>query len=599
MHPEVVIPLLGPKGRTIANLRVVSTSRSVSDQSISILNETEAKLWGEEPIQLLEGRSYDYEIEFPSEGMSLAGGVFQPGRLSSGLVERGRLETGEFTGCLPIVLYDAHGQLSGKNAIEVRSIKLDYRSHYRTMLEDIANHTIDLLLDVRTPSFTRLNSGQSRDPSTQIQKFFLIKNSIESQTFMNAMLRIIHRPHEKTVRTELETPVSRGIRPRSSSIRELSYRQPRERTPSDHPLSNKLGSLPRSVRQHHAAPTRDTAENRFVKFMLRYLDQFLADAYKSISDSDALRYKSILLGIASTRSTLAPLLSNDLFKEVSNHFNGVPFSSPVLLRKPGYRELFQIWLSLQVAVQILWEGANDVFLGGKKDVATLYEYWVFFELWGIVKEIFQMSDSSLGTLIDVGYNGLFMKLKSGKRLDFLGQCNSSSTKLSVRFSYNRTFSRKSKPKGDPAKSHPNPGTWTKTMRPDYTVSLWPAEMSEEQAEFSEAIKHIHFDAKYRVNIISEVFGDEKEDERETRSEKSTAKRSDLLKMHAYRDAIRRSVSAFVLYPGDEDCCWRQFEEIIPGLGAIAIRPGDPTSRDALKSYLLEVSNYVASPHKVT
>ena len=594
MHKEVIIPLLDQKGGVAANLRVVSTSRSESDRSISVLSETEARHWGEETIQLLEGRSYDYEITFPMAGMSLAGSVFQRGRLSSNLVERGRLEIGEFTGCLPILLYDAEGKPSGKSAVEVRSVKLDYRSHYRSMLEDIANHTIDLLLDVRAPSFTRLATGKSRDPSSQIQKFFLVKNSIESQAFINAVMKIVHQPHEKTVKTELDTPVSRGIRSRSTALQELFYRQPRSKIPAGHPLSKKLASLPRSIRQNHAAPTRDTAENRFVKFVLRYLDQFLTDVYESIAEAGSAKYKSILLEISSTRASLAPLLSSNLFKELPNDFNGVPFSSPVLLRKPGYREVFQTWLILQTSLHLSWDGAEDVFWGGKKDVATLFEYWVFFELWNIVKEIFQMPKTSLGTLIDAGPNGLFMKLKSGKRLDFLGQWSDPSNPLNVRFSYNRTFTRKPNPKGDLIKSYPNSGTWTKTMRPDYTVSLWPREMTEEQAELSEDMKHIHFDAKYRVNFVSELFGDEND---ELQDGLATAKRSDLLKMHAYRDAIRRSVSAFVLYPGNKDCAWRQFEEIVPGLGAIAIRPGDRSSSEALKSYLFDVASYVATLQK--
>src|SRR5690606_6373974 len=50
------------------------------------------------------------------------------------------------------------------------------------------------------------------------------------------------------------------------------------------------------------------------------------------------------------------------------------------------------------------------------------------------------------------------------------------------------------------------------------------------------------------------------------------KNVDLLKMHAYKDAIRRSGGAYVLYPGTEPDCKRGFHEIIPGLGAFAINP---------------------------
>ena len=68
--------------------------------------------------------------------------------------------------------------------------------------------------------------------------------------------------------------------------------------------------------------------------------------------------------------------------------------------------------------------------------------------------------------------------------------------------------------------------------------------------------HIHFDAKYRVDRVSELLGDTSDDDvfengAEMRNEnRSAAKYSDLLKMHTYRDAIRRTAGAYVLYPGN-------------------------------------------------
>ena len=43
-------------------------------------------------------------------------------------------------------------------------------------------------------------------------------------------------------------------------------------------------------------------------------------------------------------------------------------------------------------------------------------------------------------------------------------------------------------------------------------------------------------------------------------------------MHAYRDAIRRTGGAYVLYPGTEKKEFKGFHEIVPGLGAFAVNP---------------------------
>ena len=61
------------------------------------------------------------------------------------------------------------------------------------------------------------------------------------------------------------------------------------------------------------------------------------------------------------------------------------------------------------------------------------------------------------------------------------------------------------------------------------------------------------------------------EEEETESHRRS-KREDLLKMHAYRDAISRTAGAYVLYPGDEPVQLARFNELLPGLGAFPLRP---------------------------
>ena len=75
-----------------------------------------------------------------------------------------------------------------------------------------------------------------------------------------------------------------------------------------------------------------------------------------------------------------------------------------------------------------------------------------------------------------------------------------------------------------------------------------------------------------------------------------AKRGDLLKMHAYRDAIRRSSGAYVLYPGNEPRVMRQHHEVLPGLGAFPFVPGSDghASVGAVREFLEELLDHVAT-----
>ena len=174
--------------------------------------------------------------------------------------------------------------------------------------------------------------------------------------------------------------------------------------------------------------------------------------------------------------------------------------------------------------------------------------------------------------------------------------------LAAEFFFNRKFPRRQD------RNHRESGSWTRGVQPDYTISIWPADFTKEEAEEKEVMVHIHFDAKYRVDFAKTVFGDDRDDEVITdrtespRETPTAAKYSDLLKMHAYRDAIRRTAGAYVLYPGNagDGVRFEEFEgfhEILPGLGAFAIRPrldGTAEGMDDLRRFLDDVIEHVAN-----
>jgi hypothetical protein len=75
-----------------------------------------------------------------------------------------------------------------------------------------------------------------------------------------------------------------------------------------------------------------------------------------------------------------------------------------------------------------------------------------------------------------------------------------------------------------------------------------------------------------------------------------------LKMHAYRDAIRRSVGSYILYPGlpsvkAESKTYNRYHEILPGLGAFRLRPtsgGLSEGATELKTFIGDVFEHFAS-----
>jgi hypothetical protein len=60
-------------------------------------------------------------------------------------------------------------------------------------------------------------------------------------------------------------------------------------------------------------------------------------------------------------------------------------------------------------------------------------------------------------------------------------------------------------------------------------------------------------------------------------------------MHAYKDAVRRTVGAYILYPGEVSKTKNGFHELIPGLGAFIIRPSEnDTGISEIKKFIRDI-----------
>ena len=590
---SVELSFLERDGRHLGTLKIAAVTAAGVQPAIIVLADDEARRWHEQPVQLLEGVSYDYELRTTAPGARLRVGVARPSRLNDGDVERGRLEPGAYTGVLTLVLENSAGELLSPIALEVRSVKLSYRDDYRRMLDDISSVAMQLLVDLRAPSSTWLSPIGTTDPPSLVQRFFFIRHIVMTGELRGAVGRIGANPQEMIRQETSQQSIHRRLRPSGRLASQLAASAPRLEVPEGHPLYGRVATLPRRVIASDSALSRDTPENRFVKFVLSSFARTISEIEDVLRRSKTDEYRQIIAECREVRAEVLTLSRQSPFMEIDGDIKFLPLGSAVLQRRSGYREVLKSWLQYNLAARLSWDGGEDVYLGGKRDVATLYEYWVFFQLLAATKNVFEFSATSTASLLEAATEGLTLRLKSGKNLAFYGKAGSDGTILNVRFSYNRSFIRRPNPAGDPETSYPFGGSWTQTMRPDYTISFWPENLPENDAELNDMITHLHFDAKYKIDHITQLFGDididapdGAEDESVTGAYK-TVKRDDLLKMHAYRDAIRRSVSAFVIYPGNKNLRWRQYREILPGLGAITMNPGNPEGRALIEGFLRE------------
>ena len=544
--------------------------------SSMLFEEEDAVDYGESRWQLQEGCTYEYEL------VSDNGHTYQ--FMDKDEIVRfshsprhpnaGTLKTGIYVGSLSLAIRDTELDCEiAKVNIEIKSVKAEYRTDYRKMLEDITAYYTDLVLMQGSPVTQKLEIDNDTPQQTLYQRYAFVRSIVESSAFQEAINKIVASPVRKWEETIVERDVSNVKRLSRRNMHQIA--SSRDRIPvyngDEIGLPHGLNSVPRTLTVAYKRDTLDNQENQFVKFVLRSFSSFCSELRGKKNANDRLKAE-----IDKTMDVLNGHLSTLFFKQVSMP-SQLNLNSPVLQRKEGYREILQAWLMFDLAAKLSWKGGDNVYEAGKRNVAVLYEYWVFFKLLEVISRVFDIDPVSVNKLVKTDADRINLEIQQGKMTMIEGLYDSGSRKFNVRFYYNRTFAH-TREDEELDKS----GSWTMNMRPDYTLSIWPGEISIDQAEREDLIVHIHFDAKYRVNKIDLGVDDSMNDEQMSEAllnekkeqEEGIYKRADLLKMHAYKDAIRRTSGAYILYPGTVQRRLKGFHEIIPGLGAFCLTPSN-------------------------
>lgn len=577
---ELHIPIVWncPKGSHDGDLLVVARKYGLLEE----LSKSEAEEQGVSPWQLYECSRYEYELpkECTFNVNADADSIIQQSQ-RKGHQNEGQIITSSYVGRISREVYDFNGKIIGEVEFEIRSKKLDYIAQYQYMLKGIAEKCDELLMLQSSPVLQTFDVDKDEDAKTLYERFTFLKAILDNDEFVSAVQRICVNPMESltTVREEVQVSMSRRVG-RSGMRQLVSSRDRVELDLNDSLRDYGITNLPRRLEYESRELTKDTPENRFVKFALETFTSFLEQLREMPCAGDALKRDS-----ESLVEKLESMLADPFFRDVGR-MRRLPLQSPLLQRREGYRQVLRCWILFDCAAKFVWKGGDDVYDAGKRDVATLYEYWVFFQLYQAVCKVFRLDEKSSDELVKISKNKMSISLRRGKILD-LKASSEYGRKLHVKFSFNRSFSR------DELRVA---GTWTTGMRPDYTLSIWPGDLNEKDAEAAGAIVHVHFDAKYRLDRLEDILGkeikgtDNSSEEDEEASEKDCKEREkakkeeaefiykqgDLLKMHAYNDAIRRTYGSYIIYPGDDSAAklMPEYHEILPGLGAFALRPVD-------------------------
>lgn len=446
------------------------------------------------------------------------------------------------------------------------------------MLRDIAEQMAELLMRQFAASAAFFKPDSARDAVTLYERFEFLRALLAGEAIGLAFQEVVRRPHVAWVDQSEVVLAGQPLRASAQVVRSVGRCGSRVAWPR-----GRLPSLPRQIEIKRTQATTDTTPNRFVRFALERWRQVVADIEQQLNRQDsAASGTRAQREISNTLERLDQLLHSELLRGVGSlaHF---PADDQVLHRRAGYREIFRAYLEFELAAMLSWARDESSYAAGQRDVAQLYEYWAFIQLASVIANIVGLS-FDISSVLEVRSGGLSIGLRNGRQTVLHGSVELHGRQLNIEFCFNRTF----------AAGH---GSWTVPMRPDYSLIITASD--EHRTDVDPVI--LHFDAKYRVNAIQELFGQgEAAGEGDESLLRQGAKRADLIKMHAYRDAIHRSAGAYILYPGDDvpknSPQYMEYRELLPGLGAFVLRPsvsGEVVGTATLSAFIGNVLDHVA------
>ena len=432
--------------------------------------------------------------------------------------------------------------------VEVRSRKVDYLNDYRAMLDDISERLAALIFDYGSPTAVY---AQRAAPDRHIAYIdYLFVRYLMAERRLPLHFRIVAAdPHRATERETVwaDLAQARSFTPRSlQAMYAYSQHLVRPREVVAPALQRRLGGyIPKQLLDDRVVTTFGTPPNRFVKHFLTQLVRklrelesvFGLDAQSAHLAADCHRWRGSVEN-----------LSRAHFMEDVGDMHLYPAGSQVLLKREGYRQLNNYYRCFLLTGKAMWEDFEKLVRTPSKDMATLYEYWCFFQLLDAVA-------AALGARIDprqfiVEEEGVFTVTinQGGKSHGKIGQAT---------VHYNRYY------------RHPN-GSYSVTLHPDYAVELPGGRL-------------VVLDAKYKYQHLSQFMSTEVDTGEEgAEEERLVFKKGDLYKMHTYRDALRAQ-AVFVLYPGTEIRAFgvdgQRYDDLealgldFAGVGAVALRPG--------------------------
>jgi predicted component of viral defense system (DUF524 family) len=543
---------------------------------------------GEIDNALIEETNYSFNLEF-GEAFPLAKPNLEPSELfeinnlgGSGTCI-GRFLTGDHVGTISVSarfeLADGSSSIVQFSKFEIRPKKLNYEIEYKKMLADVADKSAEALMHGGFIA-SDLFELEANEGKLDLTALSFLANKLESEEFRNALATIRARPDHRWVEELLQVPPGKGSVGGQALVKAISQGGRKVKVPP-HLDHLPVRYLPERIPKRNSINDFDSIANRFIKHILLTWQLFATEKIRELqAESRTDGSLSPRIGRAVEKLNVIDQVCSSALRDEplrsAGRLTSFPQANTVLTSRPGYRDVFRMFLRYRLEAKLAVPDAIDPFSISKKSVSELYEMWCYLEVLKCLEQI--MGQGDYEHLYKVNKSKFALNLVEGEESRVDWQHSLHGRKVQISLWYNRTFNSTLK---DGAQS------WSKDYKPDISMHVRPIGEVITHDDQSALDVWVHFDAKYKLEVVEEnIVRDVEAGARVTKD--------DVSKMHAYRDAIRKSAGAYVLFPGTYEDKFEEFDEILPGVGAFPLRPAATETEEdqrALTKFLSSVIDH--------
>lgn len=374
--------------------------------------------------------------------------------------------------------------------LEVFSRKVDYRTDYLGMREEVSGMLRNLAMAANAKTYGMAVPERTRNP-TLVEWFALVKEHFDE--FAKLAQGIAKNPHSTLVKKATTVDTNRARRVSRHTIDRAMRR------PNRGPMHPDVGApLPQRIQEMASWMTFDTPENRYIKALLRETHQKIRTlARTNVSgdedadmSSETRFFESIRKELTSMQRQVEALMRMPFLGQVADAFLEKP-DSMVLYKHPLYARFDKLCRLLNGGLSF----AGDIVPVGVKDTALLYEYWCFLKMIHLLGNHFNLEEQTV------------VKFKRMRTVVALEKGNASAIRFThkptgkeLRVVYNRMFTKLP----------------TLSQKPDNVI------------QFASQDRFYIFDAKYRIQFDKDYL---------KKYGKPGPTEEDINTMHRYRDAI--------------------------------------------------------------